>query len=1172
MKNIVKLKLNPKVVVALLLIFTVFTSYLIPEYFQPNQYKADTTSSTDDSSVRAFLFGNCSITYDFVGSDDDPNTPADTYRFQGSGSTLTYHGSNLTSTHEFPEDSAIGITYNVTIPKKVGNFEVIGIKGVYNASLNQTIDGAPITYDSMKTAFTSSFTTKPFDWPVVSGSKSLVMKGVGSTGSTYGFNFDTASQASQMTVESVFKYASKSFNVAISPTGPSPSSQKATLTISNASLHTGSNGLNDTGVDWDTTKDLEMLIDDALKLQDALREYAGNNDLTPEQLMSISIPEDKRSLFAGQTKSNTYSYSEWLNYWNKQYLQSEEARTKTLPGIWKMDSKYVNEDKSYAGPKTTRVYYPYLIELDLKKTLNLELVTSGEAEVSCSAEFLPDEDVISIKIIGNLENHPSGEDAQVDNEVVNLIISNVTNADTSKINQDTKDTVVGDIKLNEDSPGLTYKYQVPIDSFPTPPTGCKKDGKFFKFPIPDDLPPTDPSKPYEFYIRAEINYEKDPEESTYDDNVFRKIVKVSPIKPDMLVESATGGYEADSPSLTVPVNVTITTNSNDCSKINDKYPAGSKVEYIIKAPDGSVVKEGTYQHKPLVDRVEKDGINFDATFTESEFSKTYQVTVKINGGKDGTHDAPKEDPDEELTYENNEKTFPITVKRKQTDKPSPSPTPTPSLPPYTKTYACFYIDNKAPSTNSKILTKMGTFSDEFTADLISENPAPTAVWPKTEKIGNQIAFVKKDKKSDRTKKLNMGRVISTYYKPVYPHNGVGGWINTSQNAENYPTCYSKSKNEEVCEKKLADYQTAIDKCQCYATFASWDTQKFQESEGAVQEESYDEVPWLYLRTRSVTHFEDDTKAPCMNDCCEYADIASKDQEGYSEAKHKHKDHECSKTYYTTNSDGETETHTETSFIHYQQKCGLCGANVAGGPSEVPHTHNHTEYCLEYLKSVTLEYNIVIKDLNETNTFVLDHGTAEKITRSGYGFTPKVKSVSYITDCDKSKTEGEADYGVYCYKHYSSSPYVRSPATNVQPKTEDGGGNPNGIYGIYPLEEYDYDTEPFSKRYQAAKNPLSPFNYREIFIDVDYKDTNNTDKFPVIFAIMYNAPNFKPISDTLMAEKYPKVAKLKEEFPNLAVSLGVCYTNTTLNLRGNMYDDSWAHPDIPDGNEGRSWAD
>lgn len=130
---------------------------------------------------------------------------------------------------------------------------------------------------------------------------------------------------------------------------------------------------------------------------------------------------------------------------------------------------------------------------------------------------------------------------------------------------------------------------------------------------------------------------------------------------------------------------------------------------------------------------------------------------------------------------------------------------------------------------------------------------------------------------------------------------------------------------------------------------------------------------------------------------------------------------------------------------------------------------------------------------------------------------------------------------------------------------------SAVYAIHPLEERDYNTEPFSKQYRASENPQSPLNYREIFIDVDYKDTNDSYKFPVIFAIMYNAPNFQPASDEYLETYFPKTKQLMAEYPNLPISLGVCYTNTSLKLRGNMYDDTWAHPVTPDGNEGRDWA-
>lgn len=1201
MKDKFKLKYKQKIIIPLALSIAILVAFLSPPFLPPLYQAADppptgpgTSSESSSGSIRAFLLGNCSITYDYVGSDDDPLTPPDTYRFSGSGSTLSYNGNPLTSLPSKPTGNNITITYNepITIPKQFGNYEVIEVMGAHKASINSVIDGgAPITYALMTDALKNG--NKPFDWPVITGSQSIVAKGVDTkTGDTYGVNINNISQASAMTINSVFKYSATDYTPEVQ-TGLVDSTYKVNFRITNASLETAGNELNNMPTrEWTTLDNLEVLLKDAELLKGILRDKFGSS-LTDEQLMNpeyaITDYTEKQSL-KDITKSNTFSYQAWLSYWNNHYLQSTQALEQTLPGIWKNDPKYVKEDGSYNGPKVMRVYYPYLIELRLKKSLNLKLVTNGEPSNRCFANFIPNEGVISIKIIGSLDMHPDGEAGKVENETVHLTVSDVTGLDTSGIENDTYDNVIGDIKLTADSPGITYHYHLPTDSFPTPPSGCTKDGKFIKFPIPDYLNSTDPTHIYKFYIRAEINTDKRPEETTYNDNVFRALVEVPPVVPDMFVESATGSFEADSESRTVPVKVNITTGSTDCDHINDKYLSGSKVEYVIKAPNGTVVKSGNYQHNPLVDKVIKDDINFDAQFTESEFVKTYQITVKINGGESGPHTAPKENPDKELTYSNNEKTFPITVRRKQKDPPPPTPTPTPSLPPYTRTYACFYIDNDQPAEDSKVLSAMGTFSDDFTSDLITPNPSPTAVWPKTEgaNLGNHIAFVKEANKSDATKKLNMGKVISTYYKPVWGkdgvENGVDGWINTTQPVNWFGQTYTKSKNENdpSCHKTLNDYKTALQKCQCYATFVNWNTEKFQETKGRVKVEEFNEQPWLKLLTREVSHYETPTQHYCMNDCCEYAATTAKDVE-ICEAKHKHKDHTCSKTYHTTNDEGETESHTETSFIHYQQTCPLCGTHVAGGPSDVPHLHTHEEYCLVYLKSVTLQYNIVIEPLDETNTKVLDHGTAESITRSGYGYTPKIESASYLTDCNVDFTEGEADYGMYHYKHYDSSAYVRSPATNIQPAYEvyqngrvvrkvnaepNSGGD---IYAIHLLEERDLVTEPFSKQYRASKNPQSPLNYREIFVDLDYKDTNDSYKFPVIFAIMYYAPNFQPAKDEYLELHFPKTKQLMEEYPNLEPALGICYTNTSLKLRGNMYDDTWAHPVTPDGNEGRSWA-
>ena len=997
-------------------------------------------------------------------------------------------------------------TIDKQIPKKVGKYDVLEVEYIKPFSLGQH------TIDDLKDSLTWDMKPKQ---GIFSNNEAIVFNGV--------WNGEAVVYPVNEKEKEVYDYAASQYTFS----QPTIKDDKVSFKV-NTNWEAQQTADNLSGELWNSFDKLQKVMNDAKDIIDNIlaKEYPTRAEYTKNMLNSSFIKKAdylssnpgsgistrhkpasdfdttnhkcvSRVCFKEGHKqyksqiSSTTDYETWRNYWSNYTVPGG------LPGH-EGDSEYswnslwngTYMDKASDGAPNVRVYQPYVIKLKVSAGVDLEMTDNSDAYYKNGYLYVK-------AVARNLKSAKAEEIDNVDFSITNKTVMNFNTyegkSDDFKLPVGKEIDLIGNNINIKNISGITE---------------VSKEGSYLKFPIkPHDQEQT-------LVIRLEINKDKKPEEVDYDNNLWRKEITIPSQKPDLIASniyhSATNTQVGQSPK----VNINYVTTDKDFDK-NKSYLEEREDSPVMTQVwvDGNLHSKTFHTH-PLTSGVytEVKPITLPP-FTNSKKQYTIKVQLHIN---------PTEDmPDFEKTYNNNmiEKTFII----KAEEKPK-LPESDPELPKFTNMETCIYLDKDKPQTDSKLLISMGTFKVKH------QTPKP-GTWPD----GSEISWKAGESAPPR---MNPG-VPSVEWKAAFPEKGKNGWVTLASEGETGGCnwCLYDPATYDFYLEFLREYQAT-------ATFASWDTQQFQQSKGTVFK-VVDKGTIKYLRI--VSKQASNTK-PCEGMCC--TQDRTQNNEYYSPSE-LHKHHTHSHSYEVTvycdddeDCDGHTESRNCYQRIHEVQgdscpsSChgnSLCGVTYSN--KNPIHYHPHTEYRLEYAAEVTLTYNV---KLNKIDSKVMDYGTGDKITRAGYGISTPVNDVTYVTDYSTELIENDGDYGQFSIKPIKGQAYVKTPATN---KTKP--------YLITRLEANGVSA-PFIRKWRNIENQASPMKYREIFTDVDYPDTN---QFPVYYTIMYLPDDFSPAPSQYLTSAEQQ---LLTKHPRLKPALGICDKDTIV-IKGNMWNDSWTRP-------------
>lgn len=1103
--------MNLNKVKAVLASIAVASSLLLPitynSYSSNQAYKAAGATVEEGEEVTAYMiqspYADAVAKYGSNGSSDPYYVLSDNSYVNGS--------KEESRKSKLPSWKTTYKPASISIPKKVGGYEVIGVEKV--EALNNTtgvpmLNNAKITLEHLKQYGGYSgkvYKEGPF---YVNNQPAIVVSTVqdDSMNSTGKFDY----QATSFSVSYIYNESSRSLAATIT------TNWKAKQTDDNKE---GETWTNETGFAqmMEDAKTIWMGIDPA--------KVMNKTGVAKADQARARKPYPESDVQGKYSKAN--NFGDWKAYWQDYYKGGGSATissTDVWYKLWNGTYDLKDDEGKQQFGNTLRIYNPYIIKLKLKqkekKQTDLELVGSPGSTNSnltkgkCTAEYR--KGYLYVKVVGNavsLEN-PSTPP----NSGVSIEMSSTAN----HINQ-LKGTISPQ-KLEKDKPVNYAEAGSSISPTSSSIEGSiSTEGPYFKIPIKQ----TESGQPQKVKIKLFINPTKSPTESTYDNNPWEADVDIPAEIPDLIAHKITHSYSGNKVGSSAKVNLQLVTKDKGFENLQSYVASHKDTKVIYKVwIDGSTVKNENYTHEFLKGTVLKNVTFQTPTFTESKLEYRVKVLLHINPDRNL--------PTKEETFTNNKLEIEFIIRA---SVPKPPPAPDPEYPKFTRSEDCVFLDKNSPKTNSVILYNMGTYQQVHNIS----NPKETK-WPTNSEIyWNSV-------KTSVPLGMNWGQMQEGSWEAVYPEYGKNGWGTLSPPDTTGGCSYCEYDAGAVWYKEYTDF---LNDYKCKATFKYWDTDKFQQSKGSNKTEIKNGSCYnLRMNYREVGN-----KKICEGNCCD-GDTTINGCPYNSRSLHGHHTDtytvsvSCSSSCSESCSGGHTETRTHRQCEVGSSKCSVCG----GGPygKNPKHCHSHGEYRLEYLTYVTLTFNVKIYD-NPT-VKVVDYGSGQKITRAGYGISTQIQEVDYATDY-KNSGVAPHQYGDYPIKPFASKSIVKTPANNERPKKAGG----NGVYLISRLEQKG-GAEPFAKKFinvpnkKAEQKGLNGF--KEVYTDVDYPNGD----LPVLFQVYYQPLNFQPPRKKEWMT--PKERQLTEQYGNkLKKGLGVC-AEDKIAIKGNIWDDAWTHPTRP----------
>ena len=1056
----------------------------------------------------------------------------------------------------FAQWSNHNYSIQVPIPKTIGGYEVTGIEYVKKLSINEDLDYLGGNYverqDIMNSLYDTSLEPKqnsPFN---VSGNGAILINGVDSGGNGYVNDGNKWWNA----VMSPFNNTSRDYTLDYAF---NESSRILNLDIS-ASWTIIGNLANESGAPMTFGDEMARLVDSRLDIINGVirdngitgsdianyfgvseEEYNSNSDkyqaefviAHPDLTYDPSIGsggdyEDHETDRYGEShySSEGYprSYAEWRSSMASLLIPGG------LPGhegdadyTWNslFDGTYWEKlgdnSNNYDDPdgsvgnndhSNVRCYQPYIIKLQVKKIIDLELTSDCDAKV--------DNNAILVKAVGNAIELPAGE-TSVD-ETIKITIKNNTFPEVNCYQG-----MISAQALQKGSPVDYFGAGSGVSTIASTLRGAPgASGSYMSFPV-------EPREVDQMVtISMYINSDKTPKEGNWDNNPWETTVIIPAQKPDLIASGVTYTVTGNKIGSSATVNLKLATADKDFDLVPSIAAATPNSKVTAKVwVDGVLTKSEDYLHPiPVGDFYQTTTFN-TGVFTTDKIAYYCEVELEINPNKN--------QPTSEATFTNNKIRTQFVIVVEPDELPPPDGVDPPK---FTNVDGCITVSGSNPSTDSATLFTMGTFEMAHKVDLPSGYPTSSEI--------NWVKLKDRDLSTDPIPdRLNAG-VPNVRYDAAFPGKGRDGWITiTDPDAEGCNYCKYDT------DRSIYNfYQQFMSEYQCAATFAAYDITGFQESES---EEVIDTGTVKYLRfnTRTVTNAQ-----PCYGNCCK----ASTQRNAMTYvARDIHGHHSHDHPYSTTDAAGAPVTRQCENKVceiapyscygecdHNGTKYSRCHTEYSPGieysNANPVHYHSHTEVRLEYAAAVNLTFNVKLYD---ASTKAVDYMTGDRVTRAGYGIATPISNLRYATDYATSYLNAsEKDFGDFKVKTVPYCAYVRTPATNKP-----------APYLVTKLQAANM-IAPFPTKYDNIPNPKSVMKSRLIFTDIDYPDTDN---FPVLYSLVFDVQNFKPgnISYLSAAEQgnynnYVATGKTKAK-------LGLCLSNS-IAIRGNAWNDSWTHVD------------